>query len=115
MARNDSSIFLNTATAPGFCHENYLVLTTTHTTVLPTAASQNVLAFIHESLWYCVTALACIEILHKQKIFVGFQISWGQPSTKIKSLENLTHEIFSHENFRVYGRHKLNALLGTVS
>ena len=28
------------------------------------------------------------------KIYVGLKISWRQPSTKIESLENLSHEIF---------------------
>ena len=81
------------------------------TTVSPTAASQNVLAFIRESpllICYCMTALTiltCIEIFHKQKIFIGFKISWGQPFMKIGSLENLAHEYFFHENFCVYGTH----------
>ena len=114
MARNDSSIFLNSNGVSVMKITWYSA--STHTTVSPTAASQNVLAFIRESLLVlhdqnghavpegsrvektCVEKTrvekTCSEIFHKQKIFVGFKISWGQPSTKIGSLENLSHEIF---------------------
>ena len=90
MTRNDSSIFLNSNDVSVTKITWYPA--SMHTTVSPTAASQNAIAFIRESL--LVLRDHCIETFHKQKIFVRFKISWGQPSTKIRSLENLFHEIF---------------------
>ena len=90
---NDSSIFLKSnsvSVMKSTCSSMY-------TTVSPTATSQNVLVsmyaesllVLHDSFGY----FAHVQIL-ATKIYVGLKISWRQPSTKIESLENLSHEIF---------------------
>ena len=92
---NDSSIFLNSnsvSVMKSTCSNMY-------TTVSPTDASQNVLVSMYmyaESLLVLRDSFG--HFAHVQifatKIYFGLKISRRQPSTKIESLENLSHEIF---------------------
>ena len=102
MARNDSSIFLNSNGVSVMKITWYSA--STHTTVSPTAASRNVLAFIRESLLVLRDHFDWHWNFSQTKNFRWVQNFVGaNHPRKLDLLKIYSTKYFSHKNFRVYG------------
>ena len=108
MACNDSSILLNSNGVSVMKITWYSA--STHTTVSPTAASQNVLAFTRESLLVLRDHFDLHWNFSQTKFSLGSKFRGGNHPRKLDLLKIYSTKYFSHKNFRVYGIYMYNRL-----